>query len=56
MSYGVPLISLISNIIKDIPYDLLLPLGFSDSDFANNKVINKSTYSYLFTMTGGLVS
>ena len=56
ISYGVPLTSPISNIVKDIPYDPLLPLGFSDSDFTSNKVTNKSTYDYLFIMAGGLVS
>ena len=47
---------LISNIIKDIPHDPLLPLGFSDSDFTNNKIINKSIYNYLFIMAGGPVN
>ena len=56
ISYGVPLTGPISEIIKDIPYDPLLPLGFSDSDFASDKVTSKSTYGYLFTMAGGPVS
>ena len=56
ISYGVPLTGLISDIVKDIPYDPLLPLGFSDSDFASDKVTSKSTYGYLFTVAGGPVS
>ena len=56
MSYGVSLIGLISDIVKDIPYDFLLPLGFSDSDFASDKVTSKSIYGYLFIVAGGLVS
>ena len=50
------LISLISDIVKDIPYDPLLLLGFSDSDFASDKITSKSIYGYLFTVAGGLVS
>ena len=46
----------ISNIIKDILYDPLLPLGFSDSDFTSDKVTNKSTYGYLFIVAGGPVN
>ena len=46
----------ISDIVKDIPYDPLLPLGFSDSDFTSDKVISKSIYGYLFTVAGGPVS
>ena len=56
INYGVLLTGLISDIIKDIPYDPLLPLGFSDSDFASDKVTSKSTYGYLFTVAGGPVS
>ena len=56
ISYGVPLIGLISNIIKDIPYDPLLPLGFNNSNFTNDKITSKSTYNYLFIMAGGPVS
>ena len=56
ISYGVLLTGLISDIVKDILYDPLLPLGFSDSDFASDKVTSKSTYGYLFTVAGGLVS
>ena len=56
ISYGVPLTGFISDIVKDIPYDLLLPLGFSDSDFISDKVISKSIYGYLFIVAGGLVS
>ena len=56
ISYGVPLTGLIFNIVKDIPYNFLLPLGFSDSDFASDKVISKSIYGYLFIVAGGLVS
>ena len=40
----------------NIPYNPLLPLGFSDSDFTSDKVINKSIYGYLFIMAGGPVS
>ena len=52
----MPLTGPISDIVKDIPYDPLLPLGFSDSDFASDKVISKSTYGYLFTMAGGPIN
>ena len=33
-----------------------IPLGFSDSDFASDKITSKSTYGYLFTVAGGSVS
>ena len=56
INYRVPLTGPISNIIKDIPYDPLLPLRFSDNDFASNKVTNKSTYGYLFIVAGGPIS
>ena len=56
ISYGVPLTGPISDIVKDILYDPLLPLGFSNSDFASDKVTNKSTYGYLFIVAGGPVS
>ena len=56
INYGVPLTGPISNIVKDIPYDPLLPLRFSNSDFASDKVTSKSTYGYLFTVAGGPVS
>ena len=56
INYGVPLTGPISDIIKDIPYDPLLPLRFNDSDFASDKITSKSTYGYLFTMAGGPVS
>ena len=56
INYGVLLTGLISDIIKDIPYDPLLPLGFSNNDFASHKVTSKSTYGYLFTVAGGPVN
>ena len=56
INYGVPLTGPISDIVKDIPYDPLLPLGFSNNDFASNKVTSKSTYGYLFTVAGGSVN
>ena len=56
INYGVPLTGPISDIIKDIPYDPLLPLGFSDNDFTSDKVTSKSTYGYLFTVAGGPIS
>ena len=56
INYRVPLTGPISDIIKDIPYDPLLPLRFSDNDFTSDKITNKSTYGYLFTMTGGPVN
>ena len=56
INYGVLLIGFIFDIVKDILYDPLLPLGFSDSDFASDKVISKSIYGYLFIVAGGLVS
>ena len=42
--------------MKDILYDPLLPLGFSDSDFASDKITSKSIYGYLFIVAGGPVS
>ena len=56
INYGVPLTGPISDIVKDIPYNPLLPLRFNDSDFANDKITSKSTYGYLFTMAGGPVN
>ena len=56
INYGVPLTGPISDIVKDIPYDLLLPLRFNDNDFTSDKVTSKSTYGYLFTVAGGPVS
>ena len=56
INYEIPLTGPISNIIKDIPYNPLLPLRFSDNDFANNKITSKSTYGYLFTMAGGPIN
>ena len=56
INYGVLLTVPISNIVKDIPYDPLLPLRFNNSDFTNDKVISKSIYGYLFIMAGGPVS
>ena len=56
INYGIPLTGPISNIIKDIPYDPLLPLRFNNSDFTSDKITNKSTYGYLFIMAGGPVS
>ena len=56
INYGIPLTGPISNIIKDIPYDPLLPLGFSNNDFTSDKVTSKSTYGYLFTMAGGPIN
>ena len=52
----MPLTGLISDIVKDILYNPLLPLGFSDNDFASDKVTSKSIYDYLFTVAGGPVS
>ena len=56
INYGVPLTGPISDIVKDIPYNPLLPLRFNDNDFANDKVTSKSTYGYLFTVAGGPVN
>ena len=56
INYGVPLINPISDIVKDIPYDPLLPLKFNNSDFASDKITSKSIYGYLFTMAGGPVN
>ena len=47
---------LISDIIKNILYDPLLLLKFSDSDFASEKIINISIYGYLFIIARGLIS
>ena len=56
MNYGILLINLIFNIIKDILYNPVLLLGFNDSDFASDKIISKSIYGYLFIVAGGLIS
>ena len=56
INYGVPLTGPIFDIIKDIPYDPLLPLRFNNSDFTSDRITNKSTSGYLFTITGGPVS
>ena len=56
INYGIPLTGPISDIVKDIPYNPLLPLRFNDSDFTNNKITSKSTYGYLFTMAGGPIN
>ena len=56
INYRVPLTGPISDIIKDIPYDLLLPLRFSNNDFTSDKVTSKSTYGYSFTIAGGPVN
>ncbi|KAK2074103.1 hypothetical protein P8C59_008334 [Phyllachora maydis] len=34
----------------------LVPIGFSDSDFAGDKAMSKSTYSYLYKLAGGPIS
>ena len=52
----MPLTSFISNIVKNIPYDPLLPLRFSDNDFTSDKITSKSIYGYLFIIAGGPVS
>ena len=56
INYGVPLTGPIFDIVKDIPYNPLLPLRFNDNDFTNDKITNKSTYDYLFTVAGGPIS
>ena len=56
ISYGVLLTGPISDIVKDIPYNPLLLLGFSNNDFASDKITSKSIYGYLFIVAGGLVS
>lgn len=38
------------------PYNPLKPIGFSDSDFAGDKVTSKSTYGYVFILVGGPIS
>ena len=54
--YGAPHLDAITAILKEKNYKPLLPLGFSDSDFASDKITSKSTYGYLFTVAGGPVS
>ena len=56
INYGVPLINPISDIIKDILYNPLLLLRFSDNDFTSDKITNKSTYGYLFIVARGPVN
>lgn len=34
----------------------IYPIGFADSDFAGDRITAKSTYGYLFKITGGPVS
>ncbi|KAK2068005.1 hypothetical protein P8C59_002679 [Phyllachora maydis] len=34
----------------------LVPIGFSDSDFAGDKATSKSTYGYLYQLAGGPIS
>ncbi|KAK2074259.1 hypothetical protein P8C59_008480 [Phyllachora maydis] len=34
----------------------LVPIGFSDSDFAGDKATSKSTYGYLYKLAGGPIS
>ena len=54
--YGKPLAEFLSSVLKDTTSNPLVPLGFSDSDFASDKITSKSTYGYLFTVAGGPVS
>ena len=54
--YGMPCSQALTEVLKDSHYNPLLPLGFSDSDFASDKITSKSTYGYLFTVAGGPVS
>ncbi|KAK2071305.1 hypothetical protein P8C59_005741 [Phyllachora maydis] len=35
---------------------ILVPIGFSDSDFAGDKATSKSTYGYLYKLAGGPIS
>ena len=43
--------------LKDSPLDHpLIPMGFSNSNFAGDKLTSKSTYGYLFIMAGGPIS
>ena len=37
MNYEILLTNFISDIVKNISYNPLLPLGFSDSDFTSDK-------------------
>ena len=54
--YGRPLDKSLSSVLKETTSNPLTPLGFSDSDFASDKITSKSTYGYLFTVAGGPVS
>ena len=54
--YGRPLDKSLSPVLKGTTSNPLTPLGFSDSDFASDKITSKSTYGYLFTVAGGPVS
>ena len=52
----MPLISLISDIIKEVLYHPLLLLCLSDSDFTSDKITSKLTYDDLFIIAGGPVN
>ncbi|KAK2074398.1 hypothetical protein P8C59_008606 [Phyllachora maydis] len=39
-----------------IIHSSLVPIGFSDSDFAGDKATSKSTYGYLYKLAGGPIS
>ena len=54
--YGKPLDKSLALALKDISPHPLIPLGFSDSDFASDKITSKSTFGYLFTVTRGPIS
>ena len=54
--YGKPLNEALSSTLKGYEYNSSFPLGFSDSDFASDKITSKSTFGYLFTVAGGPVS
>ena len=54
--YGRPLNKSLRSVLKKTTLNFLTPLGFSDSDFASNKITSKSTYGYLFIVAGGPVS
>ena len=54
--YGQPLAKPLVEGLKGYNYNPLNPLGFSDSDFASDKITNKSTYGYLFIAAGGPIS
>ena len=37
-------------------FDLLVPIGYNNNNFAGDKITNKSIFGYLFTIANGPIS